>query len=261
MLADLTQKARETWREITDEQDTVRRSVLRTRLVLVGMVLVVLTLWLLTKLDKDQLGIIGSIITVLFNAFLVVWVCWTFATLVRRAQYRLASMGRPAGILRAAIWSFVEGDASIRLACLLSILLLAQLWVGNSKLSGSPFAFVFVITILLTAGALPKDRSLAGRAPDASAVRKFVWVLVGLLCGAVVAGGLLTVLRCDCSLSNAAALMVEPLFFSTGLFGFCLMGMNRFDPFALRRINVAWGAKPSRSGSEGERAGSRPSPG
>lgn len=237
MLAGLAARARETWREITDEQDTVRRSVLRTRLVLVGMVIVVLALWLLIKLNEDQRGLLWNLIGVALYASLVVYVCWVVAIVVRRAQHRLASQGRSAGILRAAVWSVTKGDASIKLACLLTLLSLAELMTGPDELGTNPFWVVWIIGNLFIAGALPKDRYFAGASPQASIYRKTAWVLVGSISGLIVAVGLLRAQHCDCTLSDAAPLIIEPLFGAGLAFGFCLLIMNFSDPLARRRLN------------------------
>ena len=265
MLAGLTTKARELWRAINDEQDTPRRWVLRARLCLLCCVLLLPLLWLLTKLEADQRALLGHLFVFLVIALFVLSVCHAIIVIVRRAQHRLASQGLPCGILRAAVYSFVKGDASIKLACLLTVLALARLWVGPSESQRDPFSVawpvIWIIHHLFIAGVLPKDRYFAGPPPQASTERKIAWVVVGVISGLILVVGFHKVRHCGCSLSEAAPQIIEPLFGAGLAFAFCLMLMNFNDPLARRRLNYSWASAPRRTEFREGEAGSRLSPG
>jgi len=235
MLANLTQKARGIWRDVNDEPDTARRWVLRMALSIACITLVVLVLWLLTQPETPQIAIVLKTVDVLLSAAIIVYPCWCVTIMVRRSQHRLESQGRPAGALRAAMWAFVKGDASIKLASLLTLLLLAELCLGASPLARS-FTVYGIIGYLLTVGALPGDRFLLGAAPQPSTERKIAWVFVGLFCGAFLMNGFFKLQRCGCSLSEAAPLITEPLFVCAYCAAVCQVIQSFNDPLAKRRL-------------------------
>lgn len=254
MLAGLATRARETWRTVDEEQDPVRRWVLKMGLFAACLLLSLGMIWLLNRLPRDQVTLFFYIIELLLYAALGAYLCRSIAIIVRRARHRLASAGRPSGILRAAVWSFAKGDVSIKLACLLTFLLLARLWAGESGHIG---ASSLAIYNLFTAGALPKDRYFLGPRRQASTGWKVAWVVVGVVSGLLLVNGFGEMRQCGCSLADAIPLMIEPLFEAVLAFALCLMMMNFSDPLARRRLKHDW-----RLPGMGERdAEPRPAPG
>jgi hypothetical protein len=233
MLAGLATRARETWRTVDEEQDPVRRWVLKAALLGACLLLLLGMIWLLNRLPRDQVTLTFDVIELLLYAALGAYLCRSIAIIVRRARHRLASEGRPSGIFRAAVWSFVKGDVSIKLACLLTLLLMARLWAGAS---GLIFPAAWIIYSLFTAGALPKDRYFLGTRRKASSGWKVVWVAVGVVSGLIVVNGLGEVQHCECSLAEAIPLMIEPIFYAVLVFTLCLIMINFSDPLARRRL-------------------------
>ncbi|PZF76899.1 hypothetical protein DK847_10580 [Aestuariivirga litoralis] len=231
-------KGQEVWRAVNDEQDAVRRWVLRMALCIAGLSLVVPVLWLLIS-HFDQFSFVWTNLLAVMVLALVASVLWEIVKVVARARHRMAMMGLPNGLFRAAMWSFTHGDGSIRVGYLLTALFLFMSGTGVTVKPPDDNSFlVWIAWLLIVRGELPKDRFLRGRRHPEPAWYRKACVLIGVLAVPVFLQSVWDLWHCSCSGWDAVRLALVPFYVILGFFAICLW-LRNMDDLARSQRTVA----------------------
>lgn len=261
MLAGLKGKAQEVWRAVNDEQDTVRRWVLRMALCIACLSLVVPVLWLLI-IHFDQFSFVWDNLLAVLVLALVAAVFWEIVKVVARARHRMAAMGLPNGAFRAAMWSFTHGDGSIRVGYLLTLLFL---FMSGTGVTGKPlddYWFVaWIAGLTIGRGELPKDRYLRGRRHPEPGWYRTACMVIGAFAGLFFFRSVWDLWHCSCSGWDAIRLALVPVNVILSFFVICLWLRHLDDMSKRQRTGVSRVTNSASSSEAGAEAGSRPSPG
>ena len=239
MLTDLKWKIVHAWRSAGQEPDQVKRWFLRMEFLAPGLLFLLVLLCLLLGSGLRPFMLVLQFLTV--GALGI-----SIASVVRRAQNRLIATGSRSGAFRALLWSFIYGDAAIKMAYIVTALWLASasLYVSGAITADPPdwvhrsteqLELPWCALFLFAIGLLPKDRFLSGTRPP-STERKIAWAALVVISGMMLATTFAKLQAFSGPLGQAALLAIPAIYGVATFFGLGVMMLGLFDRTAMRRL-------------------------